>query len=107
MENNESEYLKGDIVLIATGSKPRIPEIFPKYEKIYDSDTILQIKEIPRKMIIIGGGVIGCEYACIFSALGVDVSLIHNNEVLLPFVDRDISLSLEKRMSKMGIHLLF
>jgi len=99
-------FLKSDVVLVATGSSPRRPENFPKTQNIYDSDTILQIREIPKSMLVIGGGVIGCEYACIFAALGVDVSLINNREILLPFMDNDVSLALENSMSKMGINLL-
>ena len=100
------ELLRGNIILIATGSSPRRPENFPKDNRIYDSDTILQIKNIPQKMVVVGGGVIGCEYACIFAELGVDVSLIHNKEILLPFLDYDISSTLENSILKMGINLL-
>jgi len=100
------KFLKGKIILITTGSSPRRPDNFPKDDQIYDSDTILQIKRIPKKMVVIGGGVVGCEYACIFSVLGVDVSLIHNKDIFLPFLDHDISLALEKSMAKMGITLL-
>ena len=101
-----SKFLRGDIILIATGSSPRHPENFPKDPHIYDSDTILQIKRIPHSMAVIGGGVIGCEYACIFAELGVDVSLIHNKEILLPFLDHDISSAIENSISKMGINLI-
>jgi len=100
------EFLKGDIILIATGSFPRRPDNFPKDPRIYDSDSILQVKGIPKNMVVVGGGVIGCEYACIFAELGVDVSLIHNKEILLPFLDHDISIALENSISKMGINLL-
>ncbi len=100
------EFLKGDIILIATGSSSRRPENFPKDHRIYDSESILHIKSIPKNMVVVGGGVIGCEYACIFAELGVDMSLIHNKEILLPFLDRDISLALENSMSKMGINML-
>lgn len=99
------EFLKGDIILITTGSSPRHPENFPKDPHIYDSDTILQIKTMPKNMVVVGGGVIGCEYACIFAALGIDVFLVHNKEILLPFMDHDISLALENNMSKMGINV--
>ncbi|MFX0204122.1 MAG: FAD-dependent oxidoreductase, partial [Candidatus Hodarchaeota archaeon] len=100
------EFLKGDVILIATGSSPRRPENFPKDQRIYDSNSILQIKNIPKNMVVVGGGVIGCEYACIFAELGVDVSLIHNKEILLSFLDNDISFTLKNSMSKMGINLL-
>ncbi len=101
--DNKTEFLKGDIVLIATGSSPRCPDNFPKDDRIYNSDSILQIKSIPTNMVVVGGGVIGCEYACIFAALGVKVSLIHNKDILLPFLDRDISFTLKDSMSKLGI----
>jgi len=101
-----SEYIKGYIILIATGSSPRRPENFPKDKRIYDSNSILHIKSLPKSMTVVGGGVIGCEYACIFAELGVDISLIHNKDILLPFLDYDISLALENSMSKMDINLL-
>ena len=98
--------LKGDIILIATGSSPRRPDSFPKNPHIYDSDSILQIKNIPKEIVVIGGGVIGCEYACIFAALGVDVTLVHSKDILLSFLDHDISFALKDSMSKMGVNLL-
>jgi NAD(P) transhydrogenase len=100
------EFLEGDVILIATGSSPRRPDNFPKDKRIYDSDTILKLRGMPRDMVVVGGGVIGCEYACIFAALDVEVSLIHSQEILLPFLDRDISLALENSMSKMDINML-
>lgn len=102
----ETQYLKGDVILIATGSSPRRPDNFPKNPRIYDSDSILKIKKIPTNILVIGGGVIGCEYACILSELGVNVSLIHNKDILLPFLDRDISIALKKSLKKMGINLI-
>jgi NAD(P) transhydrogenase len=57
-------------------------------------------------MVIVGGGVIGCEYACIFAALGVDVFLVHNRDILLPFLDREISVTLGNSISKMGVKIL-
>ena len=101
-----SGFLKGDITLIATGSSPRRPDNFPEDHRIYDSDSILGMKSMPKSMVVVGGGVIGCEYACIFAQLGVDVSLIHNKNILLPSMDRDISSALENSMLKMGINLL-
>jgi len=98
-------FLKGKKILIATGSSPRRPDDFPKDKRIFDSDSILQIENIPKKMLVVGGGVIGCEYACIFSELGVDVSLVHNQDIFLQFLDEDISIALEKSMLKMGINL--
>jgi NAD(P) transhydrogenase len=105
-QGKSPELISADIILIATGSSPRRPEDFPKDDRIYDSNSILDIKNMPKSMIVVGGGVIGCEYSCIFAELGVDVSLVHNKDVLLPFMDHDISLALENSMLKMGINLL-
>jgi NAD(P) transhydrogenase len=105
-QGKQPEFLKGDVILIATGSSPRWPDVFPRNPRIYDSDSILQIKSIPKKMIVVGGGVIGCEYACTFAALGVDVTLVHSRETLLPFLDYEVSSALKKSMSKIGINLL-
>ena len=80
--------LKSEIILIATGSTPFHPEgIDFQHPLIHDSDTILGIDSIPKSMAVIGGGVIGSEYASIFAALGVKVTLITARERMLPFLD--------------------
>ncbi|MFT4587218.1 MAG: pyruvate/2-oxoglutarate dehydrogenase complex dihydrolipoamide dehydrogenase (E3) component, partial [Limisphaerales bacterium] len=80
-ENATGVLLKADTFLIATGSHPFHPEIFPFYSpRVYDSDTILNLHDIPPTMLVAGGGVIGCEYACMFAALGVKVSLVEGRE---------------------------
>jgi NAD(P) transhydrogenase len=66
--------LDGQNVLIATGSTPVHPPIFPFGPGVYDSDTILQLDRLPRTMAVIGAGVIGSEYACTFGALGKSIS---------------------------------
>ncbi|MCW8131004.1 MAG: Si-specific NAD(P)(+) transhydrogenase [Planctomycetota bacterium] len=103
-----AQRLQGGVFLIATGSSPFRPEMFfaSGDPRIHDSDTILKLKDIPQSMIVVGGGVIGCEYACTFAAQGVDVSLVDSRDILLPFLDREISLSLMDRMRKLGIRLL-
>lgn len=105
-EDGNRMDLTADIILVATGSRPRRPDNFPKSKFIYDSDTILEIEKIPQNMIVIGGGVIGCEYACIFRAIGVEVHLINSRDELLPFLDKDIGKRLTKSMIKMGIEIL-
>jgi len=101
----KTEYLTGEVVLIATGSSPRWPDNFPRSPHIYDSNTILLIDDLPKNMVVVGGGVIGCEYACTFGALGINVFLLHSRDRLLPFLDRDISSALESSMSNMGVNL--
>lgn len=90
-------------IVIATGSSPWRPKnIDFNHPRIYDSDTILQLEHTPRTMIIYGAGVIGCEYASIFSGLGVKVDLIHPGDRLLNFLDDEISDALSYHLRDKG-----
>ena len=89
--NGMVEKLVANQFVIATGSRYRPADIDFNHPRIYDSDTILTLSHTPRRMIIYGAGVIGCEYASIFSGLGVLVDLIDNREQLLSFLDDEIS----------------
>jgi NAD(P) transhydrogenase len=100
--------LRGDVILISTGSKPHRPaEIAFDDIHTFDSDTFLQLERIPKSLAVIGGGVIGCEYASIFMALGVDVTLVDGRDQLLPFLDKEISERLRDRFLSLGMHLMF
>ena len=72
-------------------------------KKIISSDDILKLKEIPNSLLIIGGGVIGCEFASLFSALGSQVSIVEKMPQLLPGVDKEIARKLESIFKKKGI----
>ena len=90
--NGMLEKLVAKQFIIATGSRPYRPmDVDFNHPRVYDSDTILTLSHTPRRMIIYGAGVIGCEYASIFSGLGVLVDLIDNREQLLNFLDDEIS----------------
>ncbi|MEK1939799.1 MAG: Si-specific NAD(P)(+) transhydrogenase [Pseudomonas sp.] len=90
--NGVVEKLVAAQIIIATGSRPYRPaDIDFTHERVYDSDTILTLSHTPRRLIIYGAGVIGCEYASIFSGLGVLVDLIDNRDQLLSFLDGEIS----------------
>jgi len=96
--------LRGEIILIATGSKPHQPaEIAFDDVHVFDSDTFLKMQRIPRSLAVIGGGVIGCEYASIFMALGVRVTLVDGRDRLLPFLDTEISERLRERLAALGM----
>lgn len=100
--------LRGEVILISTGSKPHRPaEIAFDDVHTFDSDTFLQMDRIPKSLAVIGGGVIGCEYASIFMALGVDVTLVDGRDQLLPFLDKEISERLRDRFLSLGMHLWF
>lgn len=79
-------------IVITTGSRPYRPQdVDFSHPRVYDSDTILQMTHTPRNMIIYGAGVIGCEYASIFSGMGIKVDLINTRDRLLSFLDDEIS----------------
>ena len=94
--------------IIATGSRPFLPE-WAKFDQkqIFDSDSILQLQYIPKKLAIIGAGVIGCEYACIFAKLGVRVNLIARDYSILKFLDHEIADKLKELMRESRITLRF
>ena len=103
-----SRRLRGEVILISTGSKPhRPPEISFDDVHTFDSDTFLQMDRIPKNLAVIGGGVIGCEYASIFAALGVNVTLVDGRDRLLPFLDAEISNVLRDRFVSSGMNLWF
>jgi len=94
----------GDIILIATGSAPfHPPEIPFDGNLIYDSDSILHMNRIPKTMAVVGGGVIGTEYASVFTALGVKVTLIEPKERVLPFVDTEMIHRLIDQLKLLGL----
>jgi NAD(P) transhydrogenase len=76
-------------------------------EVIHDSDTILDLSHIPRTMAVVGGGVIGCEYASVFTALGAQVTLVEGRDRLLPFVDAELAARLRLQLDCLGLRFLF
>ncbi len=104
--SGEKTLVAGDWFMIATGSRPRRPaDIDFEDVQIHDSDEILEIERIPSSMAILGGGVIGCEYACMFAALGVKVTLVDTRDTILPFLDGEIVERLVVAMRRLGIEL--
>src|SRR5580700_9288375 len=94
----------GEVFLVATGSRPHHPADIPfDDEDVDDSDTILQIDRLPRTLLIVGGGVIGCEYAAMFAAMGVAVTLVEGRPRLLQFLDEEIAERLRGAMQALGV----
>lgn len=106
--SDEEIIISGKNILIATGSYPVNPSEIPfDGKRIHDSDTILKIKRFPKSLCVIGAGVIGCEYATIYAAMGVKVYLINQRDKILPFLDSEIVDALVTQMKKQGIEILF
>ncbi|MCI0550943.1 MAG: FAD-dependent oxidoreductase, partial [Anaerolineae bacterium] len=103
--SDSEKEISGDILLLATGSSPYHPPAIPfDADLIYDSDSILHMNRIPKTMAVVGGGVIGTEYASIFTALGVEVTLIDPKDRILPFIDSEIIERLRYQLALLGLH---
>ncbi|MDO8536368.1 MAG: dihydrolipoyl dehydrogenase [Candidatus Omnitrophota bacterium] len=100
---NGENYNARDII-IATGSRPmEIPGVRIDEDRICSSDGILNLKEIPRSIVIVGGGVIGCEFANLFNALGSKVTIIELLDRILPAQSKEVSRKIEVIFKKRGI----
>ena len=96
--------VQGDFILISTGSRPRRPSNIPfDGWRVVDSDEVLALENVPKSMVIYGAGVVGCEYACIFSALGVETTVIDSRSRILQYLDSEIGTELQKSMESIGV----
>ncbi|MEO6525405.1 MAG: Si-specific NAD(P)(+) transhydrogenase [Gemmatimonadaceae bacterium] len=101
----EPRRLTADVFLVATGARPKPPRGYAlQGEVVVDSESLLTIQKIPASMVVVGGGVIGCEYACIFAALGVRVTIVNERGRLLSHLDPDVSDALRQSMTaRLGV----
>ncbi len=96
--------LSAEAFLIATGSHPFRPPSIPFDDPdVWDSGDILRIERLPSSLVVLGGGVVGCEYASMFAALGVEVHLVERRSSLLPFLDHEIGERLLVAMTHLGV----
>lgn len=101
------EIIEAKKIIIATGSRPRRPDSIPIDDRIIvDSDSLLDLDTLSKSLTIIGTGVIGCEYATIFGALGTKVTIIDRRKKLLRFLDTDILDTLYNSMRNSGIRVM-
>jgi NAD(P) transhydrogenase len=96
------------VAILAVGSRPARPATIPfDDEKVFDTDSILHLDRIPRSLAVIGAGVVGCEYASIFGAMGVKVTLLDTRPNILDFLDEELKQRLLYRMLNSGVIMHF
>jgi NAD(P) transhydrogenase len=99
--------IRGEYILIATGSSPLRPAHIPFHlPGVVDADGVLELAHLPNSMIIVGGGVIGMEYASIFAEMQVDVTLIHSSGAVLPFLAPECRERLVRAMRDAGVNFV-
>ena len=107
-QDSELNEHTADFIVVAVGTEPSRPADIPFDDtSIIDSDGLLLLKQLPKSLTIVGGGVIGCEYASILATLGIPVVLVERRPRLLEFVDSEIIESLQYQMRNVGVTLRF
>ncbi|MDK2919198.1 MAG: dihydrolipoamide dehydrogenase [Candidatus Petromonas sp.] len=106
-KDGTKEIVEADKIILATGSVPVVPSMFPYDGKyIITSDEALQLDNLPQSMIIVGGGVIGCEFGQFFKKLGVKITIVEMADQILPFEDKDVSKQLSRAFKKDKIKMI-
>jgi len=99
--------IRAEYVLIATGSRPRNPNHVPfDHERILDSTRLLTIDHLPKTLIVLGGGIIGSEYASFFAALGTEVTVVDKRDHMLPLLDTEIGMHLQRALTNIGLNFV-
>ncbi len=107
-DNNQIiSMVRAEFFLIATGSKPRNPYNAPFDDlTVLDSTRLLKIDHVPKTLLVLGGGIVGSEYASFFAALGTEVTVIDKKEHMLPHLDAEIGLHLQKALTAIGLKMI-
>ena len=108
IDGEKKESIYGEKIIIATGSKPNFfPGMVPDKNRIITSTEALSLKEVPKHLIIIGGGVIGLELGSVYGRLGSEVTVVEFQDGLLPTMDKTLGKELMKILKKEGFKFLF
>src|SRR5438270_2550579 len=100
------EAVKARHILIATGSAPNHGEMIPGIEHVISSNEVFHLPELPKRIVIQGGGYIALEFACIFAGFGSDVTVIYRGDNILRGFDEDVRAHVRSEMEKDGITIL-
>ncbi len=98
--------LRARRIIVATGAAPAMPGFLPSSPRVIDSTAALALAEIPKRLLVLGGGVIGCEFACLFARLGSAVTVVELLPEILPMCDLEVARLLRRRMAADGITVL-
>ncbi len=103
------ELIQADKIFINTGASPMVLPIegVQNNKKVFVSEEILELTELPKELVIIGGGYIGLEFAAMYNAYGSHVTVLQNLPILVPREDRDIAEALQKEMERQGVEFVF
>ena len=104
--NDDGSVIKAENTIIATGSEALVPGFIPESKRILTSTELLSIEKIPKSLLILGGGVIGCEFACLFAELGTKVTIVEMLPKILPNLDGEVSRTISKKMEDAGIKIM-
>ncbi|MBX2812244.1 MAG: dihydrolipoyl dehydrogenase [Myxococcales bacterium] len=99
-DNGKSTTVSFDSAIIAAGSEPVALPFFPVDERVIDSTGALELRDVPKRLLIVGGGIIGLEMGCVYDALGSEVTIVELMDGLMPGADRDLVRPLQKRLQK-------
>lgn len=104
---SDNVLVEGKKIIIATGSEPRNIPAFPfDYERIHDSTSLLALEKLPKSIVIIGGGVIGCEFASLYAALDCEVTILELMPRIIPMEDKSVADVLKKALEKKGVKIV-
>jgi len=105
-DGSESE-IKADNIIIATGSRPmNIPAFKIDHINVLTSSDVLKLDTLPKEMVIIGGGIIGCEFASIFAAFGVNITIVELLDSILPTVDTQLVHIIKRRFKREDVNII-
>ena len=104
--DNAGSTIEAKNFIIAVGSTSLVPGFIPQSPRIITSTELLSIPKVPKSLLVLGGGVIGCEFACLFAEMGTEVTIVEMLPSILPPIDREVGKTLAKIMENKGIKIM-